>query len=380
MQQNMDVFLNVMKTAFWKVPLDFPVGFKDWKYILKISKAQALVGHVADVMLTTPEVASGLSPVAKEKLQDMTMATMAMHATSNNTLILVVNTLREHGVEPVLLKGQGLASYYPVPQLRSCGDIDIYVGPENYETAYDALAPIATQIDPKETISGGGKHFHMFIGKTALEIHRYTEILRSPSKNRIYQEFANDGLRRNLVPVELPLVTLNTPADTYNIYYVFSHFFNHVLGSGVVLRQLFDLACLLHSRAGKFDMEKLCEVLKQTDLLAPWQVIGCAMVDVLGMPESEFPFYNPSMRNRGGKLVDFILSEEYFIRGNPLTREYKRNYLYEKFFSLRCEFRRLFRLFPIFPCNVLERMLHTLVGGTTNIFKELNRKRKAAKR
>ena len=369
MQQYKDVFLNVMKTALWKVPLDLPVGFKGWKYILSIAKSQGLLPHVADVMLTIPEVASRMSAQAVEKLQDITMGNMVMHATSNNTLILVVNTLREHGVEPVLLKGQGLASYYPVPQLRSCGDLDIYVGAENYMKAYDALAPIATKIDSREQLLGEGKHFHMFIGNSTLEIHRYTEVLPSPSKNRIYQQFALDGLNKELVQVEFPHVTINTPADTYNIYYVFNHFFNHVLSSGVVLRQLFDIACLLHAKAGKFDPEKLRSILTSLGVMTPWQVVGCALVDVLGLSEDEFPFYNPLMRKRGKDLVDFILSEKYFILGNPLAREYKRGYIYEKFFSFRCEVARLRRLFVIFPSFVVRRFCRTLVLGTLGVFR-----------
>lgn len=373
MSQYRNVFLSVMKTVLWEVPLDLPVGFRDWKYILKIAKSQALLGHVADVMLTTPAISSTLSPKGVEKLQDMIMSNMAMHATANNTLILVVNTLREHGIEPILLKGQGLASYYPVPQLRSCGDIDLYVGVEKYEMAYDALLPIATRIDSREALHGDGKHFHMFIGKTALEIHRYTQILSSSTKNRIYQKFAEDGLSRNLVPVELPCLTVNTPADTYNIYYVFSHLFHHVLSSGVVLRQLYDLACLLRAKVGKFDRQKLHDVLISMGMMKPWQIVGCALVDVLGLPQDEFPFYNPSFRRQGEKLVDFILSEEYFIQGNPLAREYKRSYLYEKFFSFRCESARLRRMFGIFPSFVVRRFCRTLFFGTIGVFKGIRR-------
>lgn len=373
MIQYKDVFLNVMKTALWSVPLDIPVDFNGWKYIIKIAKSQALLPHVADVMLRTPEVASRMSPKAIDRLQDITIGNMASHATSNNIIILVVNTLRQHGIEPVLLKGQGLASYYPVPQLRSCGDIDVFVGEENYEKAYDVLAPIANKIDPKDSLSRGGKHFHMFIGNTSLEIHRFTEVFNSTSRNRIYQNFAYDGLHRDLVPLELPHITVNTPAVTYNTYYVFSHFFNHLLGSGVALRQVYDIAFLLHANVGKVDLVKFREMLTSMRVLVPWQILGCALVDVLGLPQNEFPFYNPSMRRRGEKLVDFILSEEYFILGNPLAREYTRGYLYEKFFSFRCETARLRKLFGIFPSYVVRRFCHTLVYGTLGVFKGLSR-------
>lgn len=70
------------------------------------------------------------------------MTNVGMHSQMNMTLQLLVLTLRKAGIEPVLLKGQGLSRYYPTPELRQCGDIDIYVGEENYEKAYDAILPI----------------------------------------------------------------------------------------------------------------------------------------------------------------------------------------------------------------------------------------------
>ena len=373
MQQFKDVFLCVLKTAFWKAPLEISVDFKDWKHILKIAQSQACVTHVADVMLSDSKISSHLSPRGLEKLQDMIMSNMAMHASANNTLILVVNTLREHGIEPVLLKGQGLASYYPVPQLRSCGDIDLFVGSEDYEKAYEALAPIATDIDPRKVLQGDGKHFHMFVGKTPLEIHRYTVILDSRRKNRVFQEFAADGLSNDLVPLKLSHVTVNTPADTYNVYYIFSHFFQHVLSSGVVLRQLYDLAFLLHAKVRTIDVNRLHDVLTRTGVMKPWKVVGCALVDVLGLPQDEFPFYDASFKEKGRMLVDFILSEEYFLAGNPLAREYKRGYIREKLFSFRCEVAYLRRLFWVFPSFVAKRFLHTLVHGTIGVFKGVRR-------
>jgi hypothetical protein len=103
-----------------------------------------------------------------------------------------------------------------------------------------------------------------------------------------------------------------------------------------------------------------------------WQITGCAVVDVLGLPEEEFPFYNPAMRKRGARLVDFILSEEYFILGNPLAREYKRGYIYEKFFSFKCETARLRKLFGIFPSSVVQRFCRTVLYGTIGLFKGIS--------
>ena len=49
-----------------------------------------------------------------------------------SVLAELVTLLRSHGIEGILLKGQGLARDYPVPHHRMCGDIDFYTG-SDYE-------------------------------------------------------------------------------------------------------------------------------------------------------------------------------------------------------------------------------------------------------
>jgi hypothetical protein len=62
----------------------------------------------------------------------------------NNALIAVVQELREYGIDPVLLKGQGIAKYYPVPELRQCGDIDIYVGENHFAKTCEVIGTMSS--------------------------------------------------------------------------------------------------------------------------------------------------------------------------------------------------------------------------------------------
>ena len=57
----------------------------------------------------------------------------------NKALASLVSYLRDEGVESRLLKGQGCASYYPNPLHRQCGDIDLFVGKEQYGRALQVI-------------------------------------------------------------------------------------------------------------------------------------------------------------------------------------------------------------------------------------------------
>ena len=160
MEQHEEVFFRTLRSALWGETLQIPEGFSNWGKVMKLAKAQAVTGLVGDVILRTPEIMPSLPDKAAEYVQEIPMKNIIMHTVLNNTLILAVKTLRDHGIEPILLKGQGLARYYPVPELRQCGDIDLYVGEENYEKAYEALKGVVTEIDEKEAAMSYDKHFH----------------------------------------------------------------------------------------------------------------------------------------------------------------------------------------------------------------------------
>jgi hypothetical protein len=145
MKQYEEVFFSVVRAALWKTHVEVPEGFADWSKVLKLAKAQTLTGLVADVLLGNAEIRAQLPEQAVAKLQGAVRNNMLMHNMLNNTLILVVSKLRENGVESVLLKGQGIARNYPVPELRQCGDIDLYVS--DLDRTFHLIYSGATQYD-----------------------------------------------------------------------------------------------------------------------------------------------------------------------------------------------------------------------------------------
>ena len=370
MKQYEEVFFSILRAAMWNAPLEIPEGFRDWKHVMKMAKAQALQGLVTDVLLTTPEIVSVLPPRAVEMLQEVPLNNMAMHTSLNNTLILILNALRAAGVEPVLLKGQGLSLNYPVPQLRQCGDIDLYVGVDGYEKAYEALLPIVTEIDSREQARKETKHFHAKVGVVYVEVHRYASVLHSPRANRIYQRYELEGLNSDLVPVSFGEVTVNTPSPDFNIYYIFHHLWHHFLTSGVGFRHFCDLALLLHARCGSIDLAYLERILNDMGEMVPWQVLGCVMVDVLGLSEEECPFYDASQRKKLDHLMGIIIREGNFGHETAYQRGSGYSYIGGKLHSLRFNIRRISNVAKIFPREMLSRFYYMLVDGTVRVFKE----------
>ena len=152
MKQHEEVFLELLRAGMWSRKPQVPMGFAEWGSVVRLAKSQSVLGVVGQVMLSDEQIAAGMSQELKAKVKKFVMSNMLTHNLLNNTLIKVVSTLREGGVESVLLKGQGLARNYPQPELRQCGDIDLYIGLNNGERVHDLLAPVAVKIEVRSIL------------------------------------------------------------------------------------------------------------------------------------------------------------------------------------------------------------------------------------
>lgn len=373
MEQYEKVFYSILRSALWGVPVEVPAGFSQWSAVMKLAKTQALMGLVGDVLLTRTEIRDTLPPKFVGRLQDIPMTNVGMHSQMNMTMQLLVLTLRKAGIEPVLLKGQGLARYYPTPELRQCGDIDIYVGEEKYEKAYDALLPIVTEIDDRSNV-WRLMHFHASVGNVMIEVHHKADVMYSPKKEKVYRKFMLDGLSKDLTPISFGDVDVMTPNDTYNAFYVFYHLWRHFSTSGVGLRQFCDWACFLHTHVGKLDLPYLKKMLDDLGFMKPWQVFGCFLVKDLGLPEDEFPFYNKKYIGKVDRVREYVMTDGNFGVNVAAGREKSRGYLHGKWVSFKYHILRFCRMFAIFPKHTMLRLWYMLRDGIAKVFEDMKKK------
>ena len=367
MTEHEKVFFSILRSALWGTPVEVPEGFTQWSAVMKLAKIQALMGLVGDVLLTRSEIRETLPTKFVVRLQEIPMTSVGMHSQMNMTLQLIVTNLRNHGVEPVLLKGQGLARNYPTPELRQCGDIDLYVGVQNYAKSYEILKNIVSEIDEQSCLDSDEKHYHASVGNIMIEVHRYADIHSSSTFNQIYQEYAHIGLSEGLIPIQFGDMVVNTPADNFNAFYVFNHMWHHFMHGGVGLRQLCDWSVLLHSRAGSLDLDYLSSLLSKMKLMKPWKVFGCIAVDYLGLPKDDFPFYESKYHKKASKTLERIMYEGNFGQQTEFVRKPTRGYISEKLFSLKCYIKRFFGLVVIFPYHAFQQIYYSIVEGMARL-------------
>lgn len=167
--------------------------------------------------------------------------------------IELLTKLKDAGLTPTILKGQGIAQLYgkELRPLRQSGDIDVFVDCGQKK----ALAFAESQ--GQEKVEWDYKHLHLHLwDDTEIEMHYRVEVLLNLRKNRKLQKWfkehetelfahANDNLNANLNLKANTNLTNDTnrfvtPTVEFNVFYILLHIYRHFLYEGVGFRQIID--------------------------------------------------------------------------------------------------------------------------------------------
>ena len=366
------LLFTLLRSALWGSAPDVAateVSSRDLGEVLKLAKAQTVMGLIANEVMTRGEFAALLSPTSKERLTLMVQENYVTYLRLNAVLLSIVLELRKHGVDPVLLKGQGISKYYLIPELRQCGDIDIYVGQENFEKACDVIGAMSTPEDHQGDIPSL-KHYHTRIGHAFIEIHRYTDVYWPKRYDRVYQKISDAGMHSDPVPLDFGGVPVLSPSVDFNVFFIFNHFWHHFIADGVGLRQMCDWVRLLHVNHGKINLDYLSDVLSEMKLMKEWQVFGYIAVNTLGLPADEMPFYDPKYKKAAEKVLELIMLEGNFGKENMKGYKRPKGYVAGKWYSFKKRFGRNFRVLRIFPKESMRHMAKVIFVGLAVMFND----------
>lgn len=310
-------FLALLRAGLWGKEADmgcFPEeSAPDWNGILYLGRTQAVLPLVYDGMLTLPSDRQLKGP-ALMKLLAYVDKIEKLNMELNDAVTEISSRLSAEGIRSVLLKGQGLAALYRNPLHRQCGDIDLYVGEENYRKAADIIRqwPEIHDEMPEST-----KHVGFWFKNMEIELHKNAFELKDSRYARKYNNLENTELAKDENEVclkcsENEAGTIIVPSVSFNIFYVFCHAFTHFIQNGLGLRQLCDLAVLIHSTHRLIDTKKFENTLAEFGFDKEWQLFICLIVNSLGLPSEEAPLYDSSMISLSEKLLETIFNDGNF--------------------------------------------------------------------
>lgn len=200
---------------------------------------------------TPPESTSISQPVREElKAQTVEGLTALSFPTGNkakyqitaeyvwmiNEQTEVLKTLHSASIPVAVIKGTAAGMYYPNPYLRTYGDIDLLVSPENYQRAISILS----QNGYKQERDIGIAHTAFYRGKYIIELHRTLPMLEYVSQGSYISQYIISGLTKvEYRHLQQPICVFPMLPWKQNGLILIWHIREH-LYNGLGLRQIID--------------------------------------------------------------------------------------------------------------------------------------------
>lgn len=365
---DISIFFLLLRSGMYGTPIpeDQLPDSIDWKFIISLAKRHTVTGLIIDSISLLPENLRPAAPLSG-KLDEFALRIIRSNALLDKAAVKLVTFLNQHDISGVLLKGQGVArSYYPVPQLRQCGDIDFYVGKKQYRPAINLCREHL--LHDKHAGGVNHQHFHFVLDNVHIEIHRIASKVYTPVKGRRFQQWVVEQLehsadRRNLTFGDTQIIL---PSYDFDVLYVFYHAWRHFITGGIGLRQLCDWALILHTHYDDIDIAKLKDNLRRFGLTKGWKLFACIAVKYLGVSPDRIPFYEPAYSVKSEKIFDEILRNGnfgYYSKAYARTPLYGHG-LWHVMGKARNIFGYYFSLFPLIPVEATFLLFFRMTAGT----------------
>ena len=350
-------YFALLRAALWGTSVSIE-GEIDWEAVMQMAGFHCNNVLIADVASRMTED-NKPSPAMLANMQSLMHKNLFHLMQLRQILASSVKLLREHGIEPVVLKGFGLALLYPNPALRQIGDTDLFVGIAKFHEACTLLRTLPGSYNWGEEFDIG-RHYNVEFGNISLEVHRVSADVEDAKLYPHYAAMEQEGLIDHPQRVDYDGLEISIPSKEFVVFFTFYHAWHHYLESGVGWRQLSDVTMALHSYHGQLDVDKLRRWLNTMRVMKPWQTFGYLLVERLGLPEAEMPFYDASCRKRAHKLYRQIMKEGNFKRNNSFKRKKPKRLFWHKMHAFISVFVDFFHHVGVFPAQAFHEMSNTI--------------------
>lgn len=303
------IFFALLRSGMYGTPIpsaELP-GNINWESVVRLAKMHAVYGIIIDsVQFLPPQLQP--SGALQADMNKFALGLIQANLVLEQAAGRLVAFFRKHGLDGVLLKGQGVARYYRVPQMRHSGDIDFYVGRKNYNRAVELCRQHL--IDNKSRCGETEHHFTFYMSGVPIEIHRMATRVYSPLRNSRFQRWIVDQLEHSSArrTVVMGNTDITLPSYDFDVIFIFYHAWRHYLMGGIGIRQLCDWALIFHTHGNEINIEALKDNIHRFGMIKGWKLFACIVVRYLGVPLSKMPLYDPSYSKKSEEIFQEIIA------------------------------------------------------------------------
>jgi hypothetical protein len=307
---NERAFLKLLSSALFnnsEILEDFEEN-AEWEEIFTESVAQAMTALVFE----------GVSMLPKEKQPSAEFMEMweeeSMVSVMKNSYIMyahkqLIDILNNNDIDCCIIKGAAVAVNYPKPSSRAMGDIDVFVGSENFEKARVLLE--SKGYEAKENYIIHPHDYKLEKDNVLVELHNELPGVPEGKKG---EGLHNIGLNmlKNTANDKLEGVEFYKPKTTENGLIQLLHIINHI-ASGIGIRQICDWAVYVNNElTEEVWNNELLPLVKENKIFYFTKILTKMCCTYLGLPTEKCRWCTDADDSVCAELLRYILDNGNF--------------------------------------------------------------------
>lgn len=349
----LQLFMMLVRCGIGKATeLPFTPDEQQWNQLYDFACKQALQGIAFAGVEKLPQHQRPSSALILNWYRNV-VAIRANNKELTKNAILVSTKFADEGFANAILKGQGVAQYYPDPSLRVAGDIDIWL-----QGGCDNILRYVRKYIPNAHPTYHHVDFPIRKGLD-IEIHYRPTWMYNPIHNARLQRYF---VERECTEFKHSLSTaageLHVPTVSFNLVFIPIHIYRHLFDEGIGMRQILDYYFVLQHSTVDERLECV-RLFKRIGMLRFMRALMYVMQQMFGLDAEHMPV--PPAAKDGNFLLNEIIESGNFGMYDARYQKSGRGYNMQHF---KNQLKRSLMLFRYYPSETLWnppfKLWHTL--------------------
>lgn len=224
-----------------------------WDQLLKLSYIHSVTG-IACYMISQYALTS--SDAVRQAAKEETRKTLYLYVQRGEATKRLLKELDDHGIDHGMMKGYILRNCYPVPELRSYGDMDLVIRREDRQKTHDLM--IRMGYEPLVTWE---PVYSYHKGTELYEFH--TDIIGTDVSEKADLKTYFQSVWEHMIPEQGHTYVME---NEYHFLYLLAHIAKHISESGAGLRMYLDIAFFIKAYGDFMDWDWIRGELKNLNL------------------------------------------------------------------------------------------------------------------
>ena len=282
----------------------------DWEEIVDFAFDQGVAAISVDGLQKFYEVNPGIElEIDKVELENLKYEWFGSvfteeqdHSDISSVVRKLSERLKESGVKAMLVKGLSYASYYPIPEHRSFGDIDIF-SPTSYDSVNEVLKPISEDFNLDYY-----RHSHCSVDGVKIENHRHLCDIRGQKR---WQPLEQELVRYTEATLAQEIDGgLYMPDSRLSVLFFLYHAQSHFVFESITLRFLTYWTVILQREKDLLSSAWFGESIERFGLTKFTAVLTSLCVEHLGVEKDQLPeCLQKLVENTDKTLADKVLED-----------------------------------------------------------------------